>query len=140
MANCDTWHVDRPTTNRNLLPGQNNQDKTSGNQNRATPEISAAGGLQNVRRGVARSQLNSTGSRLMQAEKPGGVGRADGDGKKGAVDGELVGDRLPKLRGADTEKAFHREARVIGRPLESDFRGRGFDDNQSGRPEANCVG
>ena len=76
----------------------------------------------------------------MQAEKLDGVGRAGGDAKDGAVDGDHVADRLPEAAGAEAENAFHREASVVGRPSEKDFCGRGFGDGQAGRREADCVG
>jgi len=76
----------------------------------------------------------------MQAEKLGGVGRPDGDAKDGAVNVDHVGDRLPEAGGVDPESAFYHEACVVGRPLEQDFRGRGFGDGQAGRREADCVG
>ena len=74
----------------------------------------------------------------MQPEKLCAVGRADGGVKEGAVNGDLVGDRLPKLRGANAEETFNHEAREIGRPLEKDFCRRVFGDAQNGSP-ADCV-
>src|SRR6266404_4440206 len=86
-------------------------------------------GVKNLRSGPIR-----TGSGLMQAEKPGDVGRADGDAEDST--GDHIGDRLPEAGGAQAESAFHHEARVVGRPLEKDLCGRGLGDGQAGRREA----
>jgi hypothetical protein len=95
----------------------------------------------NGARCIASGVGSVAGSRPAQAENLRGVRRADGDVIDGAVGGDRIGDESPAAedRGAEVGSAIYPVARVVGRPLEQGFCGRGFSDGQRGRHEADCV-